>query len=107
MPCTRSSAAHVSYSRFFHGILLWGCCSHVVGSKDGWKTLITKDEPAYELGDGMDVWEMISSEQSKLTYPICNYTGCPFIRMSCVDSWCTVATHGSNHRDTPGGRAAG
>ena len=49
-----------------------------MGSKDGWKTLITKDEPAYELGDGMDVWEMISSEQSKLTYPICNYTGRPF-----------------------------
>lgn len=36
-------------------------CSHVVGSKDGWKSLIPKDEPAYELGDGMDVWEMISS----------------------------------------------
>ena len=35
--------------------------SHVVGKTDGWKTLIPKDEPIYELGDGMDVWEMIAT----------------------------------------------
>lgn len=52
----------------------WSARSHVVGSKDGWRSLIPKDEPAYELGDGMDVWEMISSEflslaeQSHLLY---------------------------------------
>jgi hypothetical protein len=40
----------------------WWRRSHVVGSKDGWKTLIPKNEPLYELGDGIDVWEMISSE---------------------------------------------
>jgi arylsulfatase A-like enzyme len=36
--------------------------SMAMGKPDGWRELLPKGEPAYELGDGMDVWPMLSKD---------------------------------------------